>query len=113
MTDQCEFVLSLLLPVASCTGRKRQRGELIPIQRRIPAAASAVHAAARWMERPSGAKDQPTAVLSQNTPQPGGERLHRVISTITAMYDFKTWKVLENEGNQLPPAVLHDSLNRM
>lgn len=63
-------------------------------------------------------EDQPTAVLSQNTAQSRGERLHNVIITISAMCYFTTWKVLENEGKinrpkQLPPAVLYDRLNIM
>lgn len=35
MEDQCELVLSPLLPAAHYTGRKCQRGKLIHIQRRI------------------------------------------------------------------------------
>lgn len=57
MVDQCELVLSLLLPVASCTGNKSQRGELIHIQC-VPAA----HAAARFKK---GGAVKPAAVLRQ------------------------------------------------
>lgn len=48
--DQCELVLSPLLPTASYTGTKCQWGELIHIQCWITAADSTLHAALRWIQ---------------------------------------------------------------